>query len=149
MKWPGKKNNALIGVFVFGIVVSLGIAARPTIASQLYEWQLLPEASKTTELYFTDTSKLPAMYSPNEQQTLAFTVHNMERKSTSYTFRVMGYEASEDKRTMLHSGSFTVEQNQHRNVVVAVRLADFGPKAKLAVELPDQQQSIHYWLTRR
>ena len=114
----------------------------------MHAWKLLPEPERLTELYFTDHTKLPTTYTPSEMQTVTFTVHNLEYRTTTYHYSIT--QASEDgsQTQELASGDFTLQQDKYQKASAPITLADFGPRSKVAVTLTNTKESISYWLTK-
>jgi uncharacterized membrane protein len=152
------------GIYFFiAIVLVLGVTSiwkHQAIYNQLNSWKLIPRPERLTELYFTDSTKIPSTYSAGQQQTVAFTVHNIEYRTTTYTYQVNQYSQDGKFITLLASSTFQLTQNQSKQLQVPVALVDTGSHSKLEVKLiydgiifgsdnPSREtQSIYYWLTQ-
>jgi hypothetical protein len=135
-----------IGLAVVAALVMTVTLGGHGIAAQLHRWKLLPEPEQLTELYFTDHTKLPAVYLPGIPQTLAFTVHNLENQTTTYRY-IVEELAPDAQPVLLGSGSFTVHSNQSHNESIAVTPADVG-RAQVRITLQPGNEKINYWMDR-
>lgn len=118
------------------------------IDHQMHRWKLLPEPERLTELYFTQPNNLPSRYTPGATQTVSFTTHNLEYRTTTYNYKIV--EASQDtsQSQTLSAGSFTLPQNAYKQQSVTIPTADFGQHVKIEVMLTGQNESIDYLLTK-
>ena len=142
-----KVRTVLSVVLTVTIIIGTMILA-PAINRQMHAWKLLPEPERLTELYFTDHTKLPTSYVPGQTQTVRFTVHNLEYRTTTYHYVITescpGCAASQT----LTRGIFTLGQNQYKKDSVVITLKDVGTRAKVTVSLQGQNESIDYWVNR-
>jgi hypothetical protein len=114
------------------------------------EWQLFKTPEKVAELYFTDHTRLPAKYVPGEVSSFSFTVVDTASSTTAdYRYEVIQENAANTTREVLKSGTLTLSGNQPHTEKVTIRYTDGGPRSKIVVRLPDQSQSIHYWVERQ
>ena len=134
-------------VVVLAIVVTAAFS-HAAIARQMHAWKLLPEPERLTELYFTDPNHLPATYTPDQSQTVAFTVHNLEYATTTYHYQVTEQALTGGTPATLATGSFTLAQNEFARPLVNISLSDVGDRAKVTVKLTNQQESIDYLLSK-
>ena len=111
-------------------------------------WKLLPEPERLTELYFTHPNSLPTKYTPGQQQTVAFTVHNLEYRTTTYHYQVTEQAQDGTSTQTLTSGSFTLTQNQFRSNALNITLTDLSQHVKVEVRLVNVNESIDYLLGR-
>lgn len=118
---------------------------RQPIKNQLNAWQLLPEPERLTELYFAQPNSLPTHYVPGQAQTISFTVHNLEYRATTYSYQVTEAPEGGSTTTTLTSGIFHLNQNQFKTLSLSLPLTDLGPRVSVAVNLPNQNESIHFW----
>ena len=130
------------------ILAILGGIFRSQIHNQLNAWKLLPRPERLTELYFTKPNNLPSTYSPGQTQTVSFTVHNLEYRTTTYSYTILEQNNAGTTIQTLSSGSFTLDQNQYQTPQIKVQIADAGTRAKIVVQLTNVHESIDYWLNR-
>lgn len=118
------------------------------IDRQLRDWKLLPEPERLTELYFTHPNNLPSNYTPGQPQTVAFTVHNLEYRTTDYHYQIVEQSQAGNASQTLASGSFTLTQNQYSSPMLNITPTDLGQHVKVEVRLGDQNESIDYLLNK-
>jgi hypothetical protein len=143
-----RRNLTILGsVLAIGCLTIIITLSSSAIDRQLHSWKLLPEPERLTELYFTDHAALPTSYSPGATQTVSFTVHNLEYRTTSYHF-VISQRSQTGKQTLgLASGNFTLKQNQYSNQKITVSLGDLD-RSQVIVSLTPGNENINYWVTR-
>ncbi len=122
------------------ITIAVCVVAHSAIARQLNEWKLLPQPERFTELYFTHPASLPATYTPGQTQTIAFTAHNLEHRTTTYSYTITA------NGTKLSNGTFILAENQTRQVADTVTLPPLGNRAEITVTLTNVHTSIDYWV---
>jgi hypothetical protein len=130
------------------IFISLGIIFKQPLTRQLVSWKLLAQPASLTELYFTDHLHLPTTYIPNHSQSFAFTVHNLERQTTSYHYQIIVQSTTGNEKP-LASGVFTLANDQSLSVPIKIQPLDMGDRAKIIVKLSSRNQTISYWVTRK
>jgi uncharacterized membrane protein len=130
------------------ILIAIGALLHAPIDRQLHAWKLLPEPERLTELYFTQPNRLPTTYTPGQTQTVSFTVHNLEYRTTDYRYRIIETGQTTHQTQTLASGSFTLSQSAYERPTVRIIIADLGPRAKVGVVLINVNESIDYLLTR-
>ncbi len=94
----------------------------------------------TTELYFADEAKLPAVYSPGENIPVSFVMHNLEGEDKDYHFQVLVNGRTVADHT-LH-----VKNKDFQNVNETFYLPKSSEKVTVEVKLLDQNKSIHFEL---
>lgn len=129
-------------------MVVAGVIFRPAIDRQMHAWKLLPQPEQLTELYFTAPNNLPATYVPGQSQTVSFTVHNLEYRTTTYNYVIT--EASLDDTTSqtLAHGTFTLAQDQFKKEQLDITLTDIGQRVKVKVGLQGRNELIDYLLLK-
>lgn len=142
------KLRQVLNILIVIVAVIIIYLASPSIKSLLKDWKLLPEPEQLTELYFTHPNSLPATYSPGQVQAVAFTVHNLEYKTTSYHYFITEQSQTSGQPVTLSRGSFTLAQNGYKSPVVNISLPDAGARAKVTVNLVSENESINYWVNR-
>ena len=142
---------------VVGSVISLSVVAitcQSAVAHQMDEWQLLPRPERVTELYFTDYRDTPRS---GLAQTVAFTVHNIEHRTTTYRYKIVIQEEADNKERLMAEGSFTLAHDHSLVTTKNITPTASGKRSSMKVNLEyegivrgtraptDQKQSIHYW----
>jgi uncharacterized membrane protein len=137
------------GAIIVVVVIVIGaIFSAPSTKRLLNDWKLLPEPERLTELYFTHPNKLPTTYTAGQEQVIAFTVHNLEYRTTNYHYVIAEQSQSGGSTSTLTSGSFTLRQGQYKSPVLNIPLTDMGSGVKVSIDLTSQNESIDYLLSR-
>lgn len=144
----GQRTIRIWGTVGVATVLVMGavFVSRAPIARQMHRWQLLPQSETFTELYFSRPTHLPTTYAPHTMQHISFTVRNREARAVQYHYEV---HAEAGAATPLAAGDFTVVAGEAHTQTVDVQLPDIGQKAQVVVALPNQHQSIRYWVTKK
>ena len=143
----GRRWLAAYGLLV--VLVIACVSAHSAIARQLNNWKLLPQPERFTELYFTHPTSLPTTYAPGETQIVAFTAHSLEHRITTYTFVVTVNNEVGNAEQTLARGSFTLTNNQTKNITETATLPPLGSREQITVTLTNMQTSIDYWLNEK
>ncbi|HEY8999160.1 MAG TPA: DUF1616 domain-containing protein [Candidatus Saccharimonadales bacterium] len=120
--------------------------AHSAIARQLNDWKVLPQPERLTELYFTHPTALPTTYAAGQTQTVAFTAHNLEHRITTYTYSIAANDETGNASQTLAHGTFTLAEDQTKNVTANVTLPALGNREQITVSLTNVSTSIDYWL---
>ncbi len=145
-------NNHL-AVYVITVLLGaalLGIGAwiRPHLGQTVYQWQLFQQPERLSELYFTDHTKLPTTYQPGTAYPLAFTVRNLENKTTTYTYEVLQQAENSPGTTLLKTDAFELASGDSHTETVAINYIDAGQRSRIIIHLTSQNQTIQYWVSR-
>lgn len=131
--------------------------AKDTLAGQLDAWKITPRPERLTELYFTNLKAIPAKYEPGDNQKIAFAVHNLEHRPTTYNFVIVASNEKNNRRQLV-DGYLSLDHGQKQDVSTPITLPDLGKRMKITVKLiysgqppgadhtTQQIQTIHYWL---
>lgn len=119
------------------------------IKNLLLSWDLLPKPEKITELYFTEPSKLPSTYTPNQPVEVNFTVHNVTGETKTYHYDISASPENDAADISLSTQSFTLQSDETRAVKASVSPPDLGARIKFNVVLIDLQQNISFWTTKQ
>jgi hypothetical protein len=125
-----------------------GFFMSPPGVRLLNQWKFLPRPERFTELYFTDNQHLPTTFRPGQIQTISFTVRNLERQTIIYKYGIMADAALDQKLALLAHGNFVLHDGQTRTVKVPIQIDSIADRLAVSVVLTDQDQSIHYWVTK-
>ncbi len=137
---------ALVGLAV-GLSVALAVVNNSVIAAKLHHWKLLPEPERLTELYFTDHTKLPASFTPGQPQSLMFTVHNLEGRTTSYRYKAEELVPG-NQPLLLGVGSFILRDADYRDQAIALTPTD-AARTEVRITLQPGGEVINHWMDRR
>jgi hypothetical protein len=145
-------NNHLavcvIIVLLGTVLLGIGAWIRPNLGQSVYDWQLFRQPERLSELFFTDHTKLPATYTPNTAYTLTFTVRNLEDKPVTYRYEILQQAENAADASLLRTGNFQLASGDSHTETVEINYADAGQRSRIIVRLPDQNQTIHYWVSR-
>jgi hypothetical protein len=149
-------------VLVIFSVIGLGALSLlnwSTIVKQMDAWQLLPREQRFTELYFSDHHKIPTSADAETTQNVAFTLHNLEHITTTYSYRVVAVTSDNRTTQVLDTGDVRLGSNQSISTSRTITIPQFdSPRAGIRVDLEYQgiafgdttpsleKQSIQYWV---
>lgn len=138
-------------------VGAMGFLHRDAFAKEANAWHVLPQAEHFSELYFTNPGQLPKTFT--RDQTVTFTVHNLENRTTVYGFTIFATPAdTASTEHELGEGTFTLDRNQSQVTKQHITLPPLLGRTAVRVMLHyDQftvdhatprshQQSINYWI---
>lgn len=120
-------------------------------------WQLLARPERLTELYFTDYRDLSRTFIPGGEQNLAFTVHNLEYRTTTYQYKLIAHSGDTAAKQIIGQGMFTLQHDRSQTTRQTVVVPSLGSKVTVKVSLEyeaiafgdtaprRQTQSINYW----
>lgn len=139
------RKTAYLLIVVCCLVGAGGVvfAQRSAIVSQLSEWRLLHEREGLTELYFTDYTNLPKSLAAGSQHTIAFTVHNLEHRATTYHYKLVAASQRGTEKT-LGSGTFMLDHDDVRRGSADIIVPAFDPQLAIKVELYYQGIEPHH-----
>lgn len=130
----------------------------PAILGQLHRWQVLPEVTGLTELYFSNSQPGPKTFTSGEKQSFRFTVRNLENEQKKYYYDVIAID--KEKKWNLASGWTALPNNKQRQITVSFVMPQTNSKqitVWVYVHYPSTSQgathtmnaqSIHYVTTR-
>lgn len=130
------------------LILLLSIVLAPNIKTQLNAWKLLPQPERLTELYFTAPNNLPATYVSGQSQTVSFTVHNLEYRTTTYNYVISEDSLDNTTSQTLAHGTFTLAQDQSKKEKLDITLTDIGHRIKIKVDLQGRNESIDYLMNK-
>lgn len=129
---------------VLALAVVLTAANRDWVRGRLAAMKLLPQPERFTELYFPQNLLLPKTADGNPL-TFSFTIHNEQGAATTYPYQVV-IQLPDGKTQTVASGSTVLADGQMRMLAQSVLLPRGVTTAEIAVVLPAQQESIHFWV---
>jgi hypothetical protein len=142
-------------------VVGLGVAAfvsKDAIAKQLNDWYLLPRTENLTELYFTNYRTLPASLKADTAHGLAFTIHNLEHRTTTYQYKLVATSEDNSVTKTLGDGTVTLAPGDSRVEEKTVTVPAIDERVNISVHLEYQgiafgdnaprlqTHAIRYWV---
>ncbi len=145
----------LCGIAALGIVFSIN---SHVVADQLASWKILPQVERLTELSFPTYTALPTMYRADDTQVVTFKIHNLEDRTTEYSYSVLALAA--EKEQTLTEGSVTLARNQSQEITQTITIPPLDRRVQIQVKLDyqaitlghtepiAQTQAIHYWLDK-
>lgn len=133
-----------------GLVV---FANRAAIAERLQDWQLTPQPERLTELYFTDHTKLPKTLKAGANETVAFTVRNLEHQKITYHYKLVAMLDNSEVEKVLADGTFALDHDGTHLGNADIVVPNLGPQISIQLHVyytskdsAIQTQSIDYWV---
>lgn len=128
----------------------IGFSAQGIIGKQLVAWDLLPKSQAETELYFTEPTKLPTTYAPEQPMPINTTTHNASDQTKHHTYQIV--QTSDDSHmspTFLHEERIALLPGETKQIQSTVKPVDTGERANFSVQLKDNSQQINFWTTKK
>lgn len=160
---PGRLTKMKINktaCFIVAFLATLSgivLANQAAIIRQLDDWQVLPQPTRLSELYFTDEHRLPSVLKVGSMQKLTFTIHNLEHRTTSYNYKVVAVSNTNGTEQFLGGGVITLNHNHFQIANQTVRVPALGTRLAMKVKIEyegitpgerrsqPQTQSIFFW----
>lgn len=144
------KNNIVHAALILVALATLILVGHVGVSSTSHknEWQLFKAPEKTMELYFTHHLDLPKRYSPGTMSTVAFTATAHDSES-EYRYEIVQENAGGDASVVLKDGVIRVSNSQPQAIEVPILYVEGGTRSKIVVRIPEQGQSVHYWVERQ
>jgi len=121
-----------VGISLVALVALVFIFRQP-LYNQLYSWDLIPKPEAYTELYFAG---IPSeTFTPGQQYTLAFILHNVEYQTTSYTYTVDQLDASGVTVATLAKDAVTLPKDAQKTLSLPVSLTDGASTSTVRVTI--------------
>ena len=136
----------------FAVISGAIFYAHPgAVAATLNDWKLLPRPEPLTELYLNDyaaiTKSLPARITNGKSVTFSFTVHNIEGQPMVYPYRVSLVRNA--ATTTIDKGVISLADGAATTTAEKITFRSSGGSATVLVDLPDRQQSLHFYIPNR
>jgi len=140
--WFVKRGLLTAAVLVVGGIALAYLAGTSFARAQLTALKLIPEPERYTELYFNHTASLPTA---GTSVTFSFSIHNVTGQTKVYPYEIMliGPTGNDE---VLESGATSTTAGQIADIPVTVHVPLGTANSQIAVELPQQAQSIDFWL---
>ncbi|PLS81292.1 hypothetical protein CYG49_02480 [Candidatus Saccharibacteria bacterium] len=143
-----KTRLLTVVAIIAGILLLHLLITSPAVTRQLNEWKLLPQPEEFVELYFTNPNNLPATYAPGQQQTVAFTLHNVSQQPKNLQYVILQQDEAKTISQPLVQQQLTLRPDQTREITHAITPVEAGPRSSISIQLINQNQSIHYWVKK-
>jgi hypothetical protein len=130
------------------LLVGIGlIYGIPTYDHFKNEWDLASESDRGnfSQLYFNDTSKLPATLKAGKQYAFSFTVENSTNTTQNYAYQV--YTEDNGNYIGLQSGNIVLNKGQGDLRKITFKLKKPAKSQPIVVSLPEKNLSIRFWAT--
>lgn len=121
-----------VGISLVALVALIFIFRQP-LYNQLYSWDLIPKPETYTELYFDGTPL--ETFIPGQPYTLAFTLHNVEYQTTSYTYTVDQLDASGAIVATLAKDAVSLSQDANKTLSLPIVLTDSASTSTVRVTI--------------
>jgi len=124
------------------------------VGNQVHFWSrayafIKPQPENFTELYFDDHLSLPKTASPGAILSFNFTIHNLEHATVDYPVEIT-VEDDSNPPVISHTATtdLTLANDDLKTTLAEARIpvGILTPRAKVSVILPEQKQSIHFWV---
>lgn len=150
-------RRAIVTLVVIAAISLISFAwSTGKISHQLNRFDLLPQPERLTELSFTTSNKLPTTYAPGQLQSVNFTVHDIEYRTTNYSYTITQGTVNSTNGIVLAQGYVTLVQNQSKALSIPITFIAQGTSSQINVNLTYQgiisnaknlsqeSESIHY-----
>ena len=154
-------RRAIITLVVIAAISLISIAWNSgRISNQLNRWSLLPQPERLTELSFTNSNNLPTTYTQGQLQTVSFTIHDIEYRTTKYTYTITQGNTNSQNGIVLAQGNVMLAQNQSKALSIPITLTSQGASSQVDVNLKylriisdvknlsQESESIHYLVNK-
>lgn len=130
------------------VIVAIGFSAQGIISSQLAAWDLLPKDDAAVELYFTEPTSLPTIYTPGKSFAVKGTIHNAGKETKQHTYMIT--QAGDGVQDIvLHEASFKLSPGESLFIEQSITPSDTGKRANFSLKLKDTLQHINFWSTKK
>ena len=100
---------------------------------------------RLTELYFENHHLLPDVIRQNEEINFEFTICNLEGEDLEYIYEV--FMLWQNQKNIIDSDSIFIRKNESETVIQKYLLDELlVGKIKVAVDLINKNQQIHFWV---
>lgn len=126
------KRSSIIVVIAICLLIFIAAVNRSSLVALLHTYHLLPEPEPLTELYFENHQALPSLLVPGKEESISYTIHNVEYKPMRYdvtiTAKTADWEEPMYKNTvdLMHdeyktaTHSFTLSEATRTAVIVSL-----------------------------
>ena len=151
---PTNKNKMifLIASIVFVLILFvLGTASIEITSLSSSSWEetfsfaTTAKPERLTELYFESHHLLPGEIRLNEEINFEFTICNFEGEDLEYIYEV--FMLWQNQKNIIDSDSIFIRKNESETVIQKYLLDELlVGKIKVAVDLINKNQQIHFWV---
>ncbi len=145
-KQPSLASKLVILGMAIALVLTLILLTVPSLRAGTKKFLTLStthQPERLTELYFADLPNLPLTYQADRSIPVSFTVHNLEERDMTYRYIVYATTTSPPQIQTV-----SIPKGVTQTIIANLPATDYGERVPVAVELIDQQQSIHFWVSR-
>lgn len=140
-------KRSIIALIILSILIA-GYSLKDPLYNQLAAWNILQKPDNITELYFTQPSSVPSVYTPAHPITTTFTIRNNTNTPKTYRYILNQQNEAGDMRQELQTGTVTVPLQSEKDIQVQIIPVDFGVNTQFTIQLADQTQQINFWATK-
>ncbi|HVZ12632.1 MAG TPA: hypothetical protein VG965_06405 [Patescibacteria group bacterium] len=141
----GLKRKIIICVLIVACFIVFLLLRSSSQAAQIATDLLpLPKVEPVTELYFTDQNSLTKTVTSGSPIKFRFTVHNLEGKTTAYSYQVI--LVSGDVNTIIDTGKFSLIDSASKTITESTTLGSYSRGDHIIVSLPARNQQINFYL---
>jgi hypothetical protein len=138
-------RTQILAFLLTTIIFALVLLKSNLVYSFANNLKLIPQTQNLTELYFDDYQKLPRSVSLGQSITFSFTIHNLENQDKDYPYLV--YLNLDSNSRVIHRGVVHLKNGETRSLTQSVAFNSPLQFSKVIVELPDQNQNIHFLIS--
>lgn len=117
------------------------------VHKELASLDLVPRPEKVTELYFDNSTELPASATAHQAIHFTFVIHNLETTDYRYAYDVV--IIANGGRHIIDAGEILVKNDHFYIKKEEILLANSPGRQDVVVELVDLRQSIDFWVTTK
>ena len=151
-----KTNKSKMIIFItfiilVGVLFVLGTAFIEIPSFSSFSWEETISLATTarperlTELYFENHHLLPDVIRQNEEINFEFTICNFEGEDLEYIYEV--FMLWQNQKNIIDSDSIFIRKNESKTVIQKYLLDELlVGKIKVAVDLINKNQQIHFWV---
>jgi hypothetical protein len=137
--------RALIVISVIGVVL-LGVGLYHLRYSRLFIDATTHQPERYTELYFSAPAKLPTDIPHSGMLPVAFTVHNVEARNTSYSYQISLLTPA-GQTVVQKEQDLNLKSSESKTLVTQLPIpAEYRGRGEVQVTLRNLNQSIHFWV---
>lgn len=138
------RTAAVIGALIMTALVGFWALSTQMGQHLLEGWKLIPTPDRFTELYFDNNLALPTKVTSGPTA-FEFGVRNDEGETITYPYTVSLIVPGRATR-VLRQGDITLASGGASNMHESISIPAGTTSAEISVQLPMQQQEIHFWL---
>lgn len=134
---------------MIGVISSLLFVFQASLYRTLDTWKLIPHKESLTELYIHKYDSLPLEVTAHESIPYSFAIHNLEGKDMKYRYAIYASLQGSSNKKLIASGTSEVHDGETKIHTSSYVFGTTTKQVAITIELPDQNQMIHFTLPRR